>query len=351
MSNDAAPRILICRMGSLGDTVLTMPIACALREHFPEAHLVWLVEKTAAALIREHRALDDVIQLEVGWSESLSRLRTTARMIRSHNFDVMIDCEGTTRSGYLGWLAAIRQRIGFSSPHSNFLNRCFNTEQVNSVFDHLTDRSLELLIPMGIHSPKVRWHLPIPATARTWATSWIRNSPNPKLAILDPGRGLNSSHWDATNFAKLSCHLRSAYQYRSIICWRTELERNFAHRIVEQSRNSASLAPHADLQHLAALLELSDLFVSGDIEPLHVSVALGTPTINLHAKTTDRNCGTYRQLTLQSGDDDETSNKNSTRKPRSGVNRQKLTSHAISFERVCDAVSEIESKQRLLRAS
>jgi len=351
MSNDAAPRILICRMSSLGDTVLTMPIACALREHFPEAHLVWLVEKTAAALIREHRALDDVIQLEVGWSESLSRLRTTARMIRSHNFDVMIDCEGTTRSGYLGWLAAISQRIGFSRPHSNFLNRCFNTEQVNSVFDHLTDRSLELLIPMGIHSPKVRWHLPIPATARTWATSWTRNSPNPKLAVLDPGSGLISKHWDAANFAKLACHLRSAYQYRSIICWSTEAEREFANRIVEQSRCSASLAPHTDLQHLAALLEQSHLFVSGDIEPLHVSVALGTPTINLHAATTDRNCDTYRQLTLQSGGDEESSHGSSSPEHRSGRKRKRQTSHAITFERVCDAVAEIESKQRLLRAS
>ncbi len=52
------------------DTVLATPVACALWEHFPEAHLVWLVERTAAALIREHRPLDDVVQLEVGWSES-----------------------------------------------------------------------------------------------------------------------------------------------------------------------------------------------------------------------------------------------------------------------------------------
>ncbi|MGI9469718.1 MAG: glycosyltransferase family 9 protein [Rubripirellula sp.] len=351
MSNEAAPRILICRMSSLGDTVLTMPIACALRDHFPKAHLAWLVEKHAASLIREHRALDEVLQVEAGWSESWSGVLATARMLQTHHFDVMIDCDGTTRTGMLGWLAAIGQRIGFSRPHSNLLNRCFNTEQVTSVFDHLTDRSLELLIPLGIHSPKVRWHLPIPAAARRWATSWTRNSPNPKLAILDPASGLNSKHWDATNFAKVACHLRSAYQYRSIICWSTHRERAFANRIVDQSRCSASLAPHTDLQHLAALLEQSDLFVSGAIEPLHVSVALGTPTINLHSATTDRNYGTYRQLTLQSGGDDESSNHFGGSGQRSGTNRKKPTAHPITFERVCDAVAEIESKQRLLRAS
>ncbi len=351
MPNETVPRILICQTSSLGDTVLTMPMACALRDHFPEAHLAWLAEKNATSLIREHRALNEVIQLEVGWSASLSRLRATAKRIRNQNFDVMIDCEGTTRSGRIGWLAGIEQRIGFSKPHSNVLNRWFNNQQVTSVFDHLTDRSLELLIPLGIHSPRVRWHLPISASARSWATSWHRNSTNPTLAILDPGNGLKSKHWNTTNFAKLALHLRSAYHYRSIICWNTEVEREYANQIVEKSRGAASLAPHTDLQHLAALLEQSRLFVSGNIETLHVSVALGTPTINLHAATSARKSDTYRQVTLQSGCDDESSHHLNGLSHRSGSKRKRPNSRAITFERVCDAVAEIESKQRLLRAS
>ena len=351
MSNDTAPRILICRMSSVGDTVLTMPIACALRDHFPEAHLAWLVEKNAASLIRNHRVLDDVIQLETGWSRSLSRIRATARMLRGQNFDVLVDCEGTTRSGFLGWLAGIEQRIGFAQPHSNLVNRCFNTEHVTSVFNHLTDRSLELLIPLGIHSPKVRWHLPIPGPARKWATSWIRNSPNPKLAILGPGTGLKSKLWDPTDFGKLARHLRSTYHYRSIVCWANNQEREFANRIVEQSDYSASLAPHTDLQHLAALLEQSQLFVSGDLERLHVSVALGTPTINLHASMTQQNCDTYRQLTLQSVRDDVGWPHFANLSQRSSHKPRRPNSRIITFERVCDAVAEIESTQRLLRAS
>ena len=149
MSNDTAPRILISRMSSLGDTVLTMPIACALREEFPNAHLAWVVEKESASIIREHSALDEVIQLDSGWSKSIKEMRETARTIRTRAFDVMIDCEGTSRTALLGWLAAVPKRIGFSGPHGSLLNRILNTEQVTPVFDHLTDRSLELLIPMG----------------------------------------------------------------------------------------------------------------------------------------------------------------------------------------------------------
>ncbi len=348
MSNDPAPRILISRMSSLGDTVLTMPIACALREEFPNAHLAWVVEKESASIIREHSALDEVIQLDSGWSKSIKAMRETARILRTRAFDVLIDCEGTSRTALLGWLAAVPQRIGFSGPHSSLLNRILNTEQVTPVFDHLTDRALELLIPMGIHSPRVRWHLPIPSTARAWARTWRRNIPNPKIAILDPGAPQTPKLWDAANFARVLRHLHDVYHYRCIICWDTQSERDFANEIVEHSRGSASLTPHTDLQHLAALLELSDLFLSGDIEPLHVSVAVGTPTINLHTTSTARTCSTYRQLTLQSG---------KVRRDKSQRNRDPKSNHHstarcdITFERVCDAVAEIESKQRLLRSA
>ncbi len=36
---DRAPRILITRLSAIGDCILTLPLACALREHWPDAKL------------------------------------------------------------------------------------------------------------------------------------------------------------------------------------------------------------------------------------------------------------------------------------------------------------------------
>ena len=66
MSTETAPRILISRMSAIGDTILTMPVACALRQHFPDAYIAWVVEKKAAPMIRKHSTLDQVIELERG---------------------------------------------------------------------------------------------------------------------------------------------------------------------------------------------------------------------------------------------------------------------------------------------
>ena len=53
-----SPRILIVRLSAIGDVIQSMPIACALREQFPQAFLAWAVEERAGQLLQGHEALD-----------------------------------------------------------------------------------------------------------------------------------------------------------------------------------------------------------------------------------------------------------------------------------------------------
>ena len=82
MTTDAAPRILISRMSAIGDTILTLPVACAIREHYPNAYLAWVVEKKSAPMVRNHRTLDEVIELERGWFTSPRGIRSTRELLK-----------------------------------------------------------------------------------------------------------------------------------------------------------------------------------------------------------------------------------------------------------------------------
>ena len=55
---EKSPRILLVRLGALGDVIHAMPVACALREHFPKAFLAWAVEQRAGELIEGHPVID-----------------------------------------------------------------------------------------------------------------------------------------------------------------------------------------------------------------------------------------------------------------------------------------------------
>jgi ADP-heptose:LPS heptosyltransferase len=214
---------------------------------------------------------------------------------------------------------------------------------VKPVFSHLTDRSLELLLPLGVTAPKVQWMLPIPETARNWSLRWRRTVPSTRLAVLNPGATAYSKMWEADRFGATAKYLSQRYGFRSVVVWGNSQERVMAEQIVAHSEGTAVLAPDTDLHHLAALIATSDLFISGDTGPLHLAVAVGTPTIGLYGSTRPGDSGPYGQIALQKAYEG-----GSRRHRRSADNH---AMRQIHVRHVCEAIDEIEDKRRLISAA
>ncbi|QDT05919.1 Lipopolysaccharide core heptosyltransferase RfaQ [Rubripirellula lacrimiformis] len=343
METKQSPRILISRMSAIGDSILTLPVACAIREHYPDAYIGWVIEKKAAPMVRGHQTLDAVIELERGWFTSTKKIRETKALLRPHQFDTSIDCQGLTKSALAGRLSGARQRIGFAGKHGGEISRLLNNVRVPPVFSHITDRSLELLIPLDIHSPKVQWKLPLSPASRTWAARWRRTIQSNRLTVLNPGATWASKAWEADRFAATAKFARDQYGYRSIVVWGTFEERLMAESIVEQSGGAATLAPDTDLHHLGALIETADIFISGDTGPLHIAVAVGTDTIGLYGATRPGDSGPYGQFALQKAY--ESGSRTHRRKADNTAMR------AIEVADVCDAIHQIEAKRSMTKVA
>ena len=327
-------------MSAIGDAILTLPVACALRKHFPDAYLGWVVEKKAAPMVRNHEVLDVVIELERGWFTSLRGIREAKRRLRSHGFDTSIDCQGNTKSSLAGRLSGAKRRIGYAGRHGGELSRILNNVRVTPVFSHLTDRSLELLTPLGINSPAVEWKLPLTEASQSWAQQWRRTVDSNQLAVLNPGGTWPSKLWEAKRFGDTARYIRDRYQYKSVVVWGAAWEREMAEAIVDASEGSAVLAPDTDLHHLAALIQTADLFLSGDTGPLHMAVAVGTPTIGMYGATRPGDSGPYGQVALQRAYEE-----GSRRHRRSSDN---TAMRAIGVEHVCQAIDDLEAKRRFV---
>ncbi|WP_436717538.1 glycosyltransferase family 9 protein [Roseiconus lacunae] len=339
----ARPHFLVSRMSAIGDTILTLPVACALRDRFPNATISWVVEEKSSPMVRRHRAVDNVIVLERGWFTSPKRLRAARKQLRELNVDISVDCQGMTKSSLACYLSGAAHRVGYAGKHARELSRWFSNVKINPVFHHLTDRSLELLIPLGINSPTIRWDLPVAAPARAWAQRYRSTIDSPKVAILNPGATWHSKRWLPERFGETARYLRDRYGYQSIAVWGTPLDRAMATDIVSTSQGAAILAPDTDLQHLAAMIETSDLFISNDTGPLHMAVAVGTQTIGLYGATQPGDSGPYGQIAIQKAV--ETGNSRQRRQASNQAMR------AIEVRHVCEAIDQIESERKLLVAA
>jgi len=288
------PRILITRLSHIGDCILTLPVLNALRARYPGARIDWVVEKPSAVLLAGHEALDEVFVLRRGWLKSPGTVWSLWRDLRRRRFDVAIDPQSLTKSAVLARLCCARVRIGFAAPDGRELAPWLNNRLVRRTEMHMISRSLELLRPLGIHSPDVSFRLPVGQAARQTADDFLkRHGLSKTFVVINPGAGWDSRLWPPGRYARVAAHLGRQLAVPSVIVWAGDRERAWAEQIVAGSQGHARLAPPTSLLELAALLERATLFVGSDTGPLHLAVAVGTRCVSLHGPTLAAQSGPY----------------------------------------------------------
>ncbi len=302
-STDRPPRILIVRLTALGDVIHGLPVACALRAAFPQATIGWVVEGRNAELLNGHPALDHVIAAPRRWLKSPRAILDLRRRLREHQFDVTVDLQCLTKSAIAAWLSGARRRIGKAGVHGRELSRWFHNELAAVGGTHVIDHYLELLAPLGIKHPEVRFALPERLAEARMIDGFLRsqNLLRRHFAVLNPGAGWPSKIWPAERYGEVAARLKATHGLASVAVWGGADERPLAEAIVSASHGCAVLAPPTSVMELAALCRRAALFVGSDTGPMHLAVAVGTPTISLHGPSVAEWCGAYgpRNIRLQ----------------------------------------------------
>src|SRR5262245_50456059 len=119
-----ADRILIVRLGAVGDVARTLPAASCLRAAWPGAHLAWLVEAPAAGLVASQAWVDEAIvfprpslgRLGGGRAGGLRDLAGFLGRLRARRFDLVVDFHSILRSALLALATGARRRVGYARP-------------------------------------------------------------------------------------------------------------------------------------------------------------------------------------------------------------------------------------------
>jgi lipopolysaccharide heptosyltransferase I len=302
-------KIAIVKLSSLGDVIHALPTAHALRRHFPEAHLAWIIEAREYAILKDHPALDSVIPVDTRrwrkliWSragvrevgEKLSRL---TRRVRGIRFDVAIDLQGLLKSGLLTAYSAAPIRIGFAwsrcrEPLNAFFTNRHVTPPPSAV--HVVDQYLSLLEPLGVRDRRAVFHLPLSGESERTIEEFLSEQgikPRDRLVALNPGAGRAKKRWPLSHYRRLAERLTVEAGVRVLLLWGPE-EQFMARAIGEGLATRPILAPPTGLTQLTALLRRCALVIASDTGPLHLAAALGTPALGLYGPTRSERNGPY----------------------------------------------------------
>jgi lipopolysaccharide heptosyltransferase I len=290
-----APRILIVRVSAIGDVIHGIPTLCALREAFPGAFLAWVAEGTSGDVLEGHPALDELVRVPRRWWKLPREVWRMRNRLRAMQFDVALDLQCLTKSSVTAWLSGAPRRIGMAGANGREFSRWFNNVLVEASGTHVIEQYLSLLRPLGVESPAVEFDLPARAAEADYVERFLKTAglAGQRFAVLNPGAGWPSKVWPAERYGALARHLEEAHGVASVAAWGLKTERPLAETIVATSDGSAQLAPPTTMLQLAALCRRAALFVGSDTGPMHLAVAVGTPTISMHGPSRGDWCGAY----------------------------------------------------------
>ncbi len=272
--------ILVVRLSALGDVVHAIPAAAALRRAFPLAQIDWLVDARHRAIVDLVTGIDRVVVVRQstvgGWTRVL-------RELRAARYDVALDFQGLTKSAVLARGSGATRVAGFSLRDlREKIARPFYTSAADAEGGHAILKNLRLLRAVGVEDSRIEFPL---ADVDSPALASLRQSiGNTRFAVINPGAAWPNKRWRAERYGALAASIRDHSGLTPIVLWGPG-EENLARAVVASSSGAAELAPPTCVRDIVALSRAADLFVAGDTGPLHIAMAVGTPTVSLFGPT------------------------------------------------------------------
>jgi heptosyltransferase-1 len=287
-------RILIVRLGALGDVVHAIPVAAALRRAFPAARIDWLVSAKHREILDLVPVIDRRLVLDdrpTPGQRGGHSLLGAIRELRQARYDVAIDLQGLIKSAVLARASGAPRVLGFSCRYARErAARFFYTEAHDpgrgGLYDpretrHVVDINLSLLALLGIAAPAREF--PIDAQESAAAQS-ARRQVDGRYALLNPGAAWPNKRWPPERLASIAAALQSRHGLRSVVLWGPG-EEPLAQAVVAGAGGAAVVSPKTSIADMVALARGAELMVSGDTGPTHIAAAVGTPIVGIYGPT------------------------------------------------------------------
>lgn len=304
------PRILFIRLSAVGDVINTLPALEALRRGLPEAFIGYVVEDRAHDLVSRHPSIDRVhlyrrkrwaryLHQPIHWWSAYEEFSSFLHEIRRERYTIALDFQGNLKGALHGLLSGARRRVGFSRGHCKENNFFFNnehvtppggTEKINRV-----DKFLSLVGHLGVSIDSPGYRLPETRESRARVDAFLAQSGLAGYAAIHPGTSDFGAikRWKPERFAQLAGRIGRETGLRPVITWGPG-ERALAEEIVVGSGGQATLAMETrNILELAELIRSAKLYIGCDSGPLHLSSAVGTPSVALFGPKDPRTYGPY----------------------------------------------------------
>ncbi|MDP2924023.1 MAG: methyltransferase domain-containing protein [Candidatus Omnitrophota bacterium] len=295
-------KILILKLGGVGDIITIMPSLKAIRDKYPKAYIALMAEAGSYEIIKNSGYVNEFIDftslyriknVRDGFNfKILKQILLMAKMLRRQKFDLFIEFQivriyrTLLKPIFLSLLSGAKARVGLDTDgKSMFLNIRVPDKFIN--YNCATDTYLKVAKALGADITDRKPHILISDEDLSWAKDLLRkyniDIDTAIIGIHTGSKRLDRTAWPRERFLQLIDRLADEYRAQIIITG-TQDEVAYVEEIVsllDNKKNIISLAGLTNLQQLSAIIKNCGLFISSDTGPMHIAINLGIPTVGI----------------------------------------------------------------------
>lgn len=355
--------ILLIRLSSLGDIVLTTPAIRALRERYPDARIDYVVGDRFVGALSQHPEIGRLLvfpkrRIKELWKSGqiaalLREISRFVRELRKKAYDYVIDLHNVTDSALIALFADGRIKAGhrrqlLSLP---FKVRASFDDGFASAEMHAAESALMFLVESGCldlrdlpPEPHLDYFLPPSAAGEVDLFLESHGLAGKGLVGINPCGSYPFKRWHEERFAAVGDWLHAEYG-AAVIIFGSPAEQDIVRRVMGRMGTAAVDSSHLTLFQAFELIRRLALFVTNDSAPMHVAAAFDTPTVALHGPINSRKFHPLSQNAIGIGKELACL---PCRRPRDCARRDCWD--LVSVEEVCGACRDLIRKLGLFRA-
>ena len=279
--------ILIVRNDSIGDVVLSLPLAGFIKKQYPDCRVTFLLRNYTKDIANDHSNIDDVIILKED-NEKIPVWKNV-NQLKKGLFDTSIIVYPTFITALIIFLARVKFRVGSGYRWYSFLFNKKVFEHRKYAEKHELEYNVSLLKVFGIEGDISTINVPFDININKTSMEKVNNTLTDsrvefekKTIIVHPGSGGSAIDLPIEKFSQLVKNL-SLLNDVNIIITGNENEKNICETI-STNTNAIDLSGKFNLSEIICLISLSNIFISNSTGPLHIAAALGKSVIGFYPK-------------------------------------------------------------------
>lgn len=282
-------KALCIKPRGIGDVVLSTVVLENLKAANHNIKIDYLTEAFAKPVLENIPLINNIVAYKK--SDSLYSI---IRKVRNEKYDMVLDLWSNPRTAQITFLSGAKYKVGYAYRGRKY---AYNILSVSDRGDyHAAEHNLVLLKSIGVQIISSKTHYHVSEDEKAIASKFFNENIKPDSSVVGiiPSGAWASKRCDKDKWVEICNAVLQYYKVKFLILWGPG-DKEDADYIQTRLSDHCLPAPETSIREMSALINECDMIISNDSGPMHISAAIGVPTIGLFGPTNPKAHRPYSQ--------------------------------------------------------